>query len=150
MKNDNMTIDPSTERFELPITIGPGDIDELGHVNNVVYVRWVQEVATAHWRTAASAAQQAEIAWVVVRHEIDYHTSAKPGDAITARTWVGAAGDLQFERFTEIVRTRDMRILASARTLWCPIRIQNGRPARVGDDIRIRFSTNAEKPELPE
>jgi acyl-CoA thioester hydrolase len=139
----SMAIDPSTERFELPITIRPDDIDELGHVNNVVYLRWVQEVAVAHWRAAATEAQQADIAWVVVRHEIDYKTSAKPGDELLARTWVGAAEEFQFERLTEIVRTRDRRVLAAARTLWCPIRIQTGRPARVGQDVRERFSTNA-------
>ena len=45
---------PSQERFELAISVAQADIDEHGHVNNVVYVRWVQEVATAHWRTAAT------------------------------------------------------------------------------------------------
>jgi acyl-CoA thioester hydrolase len=140
----DMTIDPSTERFDLPITIAPDDIDELGHVNNVVYLRWVQEVATAHWRSAATETQIAEIAWVVVRHEIDYKTSARPGDEIIARTWVGTADEFQFERLTEIRRKRDDRVLASARTLWCPIRIQTGRPARVDADIRNRFSTNVQ------
>jgi acyl-CoA thioester hydrolase len=137
-------MDPATERFDLPITIEPADIDELGHVNNVVYVRWVQDVATAHWRSAATEAQQAEIIWVVVRHEIDYTTSAKLGDEIRARTWVGSADDVRFERFTEIERVADKRVLASARTLWCPIRVQTGRLARVGMDIRSRFSTNAQ------
>ena len=67
-----MTPDPATESFELAITITPEDIDELGHVNNVVYLRWVQETAVAHWRAAATPAQQAEVVWVVVRHEIEY------------------------------------------------------------------------------
>lgn len=145
-----MSTEPSSERFELPITVEPADIDELGHVNNVVYVRWVQEIATAHWRAAATPEQQAEIIWVVLRHEIDYKSSAMPGDELTACTWVGAAAELQFERFTEIVRRRDGRVLASARTLWCPIRTRTGRPARVDQDIRKRFSTNAETTERPE
>lgn len=138
-----MTIDPSTERFELPISIAPQDIDELGHVNNVVYLRWVQDVAVAHWRARATSQEQADIVWVVVRHEIDYKTSAKLEDELIARTWVGTATDFQFERLTEIVRVRDRRVLASARTLWCPIRIQTGRPARLNDETRSRFSSNA-------
>jgi len=135
-----MQIDPSTERFELAITVDAEDIDELGHVNNVVYVRWVQEVAVAHWRAAATSLQQGAVAWVVVRHEIDYKHPARPGDQITARTWVGTADARTFERHTEILRGGDRRLLASARTLWCPIDIRSGKPTRVGSDIRERFS----------
>jgi acyl-CoA thioester hydrolase len=138
-----MQPDPSTERFELAIAIGTQDIDELGHVNNVVYLRWVQDAAVAHWRAAATAAQQAELAWVVVRHEIDYKHAALLGDAVIARTWVGTANAQTFERHTEILRARDQRLLARARTLWCPIDMRSGRPTRVGADIRERFSIPA-------
>lgn len=133
----------STERFELNIAVGPDDIDQLGHVNNVVYLRWVQEVATAHWSSATSEAEKKEILWVVVRHEIDYKHPAKMGDGIIARTWVGSATEITFERHTEILRTGDRRLLARARTLWCPIGAQSGRPIRVSPDIRERFSTPA-------
>lgn len=135
-----MSIDPSTERFEVTLTVDAGDIDELGHVNNVVYLRWVQEAATAHWRARTTDEQQAEIIWVVVRHEIDYKHPAMPGDGLTVRTWVGTASVSTFERHTEIVRTSDQRVLAQARTLWCPIRIATGRPTRVDPEIRRRFS----------
>ena len=91
--------------FELPITVREDDIDRLGHVNNVVYVRWVQEAATAHWRVLASEEERARLLWVVIRHEIDYKRPAMPGDAIVARTWVGEADGLAFERHTEIVRS---------------------------------------------
>lgn len=135
-----MPHDPSTERFELSITITPKDIDELGHVNNVVYLRWVQEAAVAHWRAVATTAQQAEVVWVVVRHEIDYKHAARLDDRIIACTWVGSATTQTFERHTEILCARDRRLLARARTLWCPIDIRSGRPLRVGSDIRERFS----------
>ena len=131
------------EVFELALSVRETDIDELGHVNKVVYLCWVQEVAVAHWRHAATAAQQAEVAWVVVRHEIDYKHAARLGDAVIARTWVGTAAAHTFERHTEILRARDRRLLAHARTLWCPIGIRSGRPTRVGSDIRERFSVSA-------
>jgi acyl-CoA thioester hydrolase len=127
--------------FELAIRVQPSDIDELGHVNNVVYLRWVQDVAVAHWRSAATAAQQAEVLWVVVRHEIDYKHPAKLEDGIAARTWVGAATRSTFERHTEILRASDRRVLVRARTLWCPIDPRTGRPRQVGDDVRAAFST---------
>lgn len=135
-----MASDPALERFELPIQILPADIDMMGHVNNVVYLRWVQDAATAHWEAAATPEQQEAVAWVVVRHEIDYKSSARLGDAVTARTWVGATRRNLFERHTEIVRSSDQKVLSRALSLWCPIDLRTGRVTRVGPDIRNRFS----------
>jgi acyl-CoA thioester hydrolase len=135
-----MASDLAQERFELPIQILPADIDMMGHVNNVVYVRWVQDAATAHWEAAATPEQQEAVAWVVVRHEIDYKSSARLGDEIIAHTWVGAARRNLFERYTEIVRKSDLKVLSRALSLWCPIDLRTGRVTRVGADIRNRFS----------
>jgi acyl-CoA thioester hydrolase len=125
---------------ELPLVAEEGDIDELGHVNNIVYLRWVQDAAVAHWRALAPPEAQAAVAWVVLRHEIDYSWAAMLGDELLARTWVGVAEGLSFERHTEIVRRRDGRVLARARTVWCPVDIRSGRPRRVTDDLRLLFS----------
>jgi acyl-CoA thioester hydrolase len=128
------------ERFELAIKVQEADIDQLGHVNNVVYLRWVQDAAVAHWRAVATPAQQAALVWVVMRHEIDYARAARPGDEIVAQTWVGTASRFMFERHTELRRVRDQQLLARARTLWCPIDVVSGRPARVDAEVRARFS----------
>jgi acyl-CoA thioester hydrolase len=119
------------------------DIDELGHVNNVTYLRWVQEAALAHWTAVAPTAEQARLFWIVLRHEIDYRQAAHLGDAILARTWVGTATRLRFERHTEIVRARDGCVLAQARTLWCPIDAGTRKPAFVTAEVRSRFSIPA-------
>lgn len=76
-------------KFSHSFSVDAADIDELGHVNNVAYVRWVQGIAVAHWRDATSAEIQEQFFWVVVRHEIDYKKEALIGDAIVATTWVG-------------------------------------------------------------
>jgi acyl-CoA thioester hydrolase len=128
--------------YEILVDVGPGDIDELGHVNNIVYLRWVQEVATAHWRAAAPPDAVDAVAWVVRRHEIDYRQPALPGDRIAVRTWIGAAEGLTFERLTEILRAADRRVLAEARTLWIPVDARSGRPTRVSEEVRRRFSTS--------
>ena len=128
------------EHFELRITIDPNDIDQLGHVNNVVYLRWVQDAAVAHWRALASAEDQKKLLWVVVRHEIDYKKPAFPGDEIIARTWVGTASRLTFERHTELLRASDRSILARARTVWCPIDAKTGKPTNVSAEVRGLFS----------
>ena len=126
--------------FEMTVSVSPGDIDEQNHVNNTVYLRWVQDVATAHWQAIASPEAQKSIGWVVLRHEIEYKNPAGLGDKITLRTWVGKATRLTFERFTEILRNRERQLLSNARTLWCPINAQTGRPMRVSPEVRSQFS----------
>ena len=127
--------------FEMTVSVSTGDIDEQNHVNYTVYLRWVQGVATAHWQAVASPEAQETIGWVVLRHEIDYKTPAALGDKIILRTWVGKATRLTFERFTEIRRNGDGQLLSKARTLWCPINAQTGRPMRVPAEVRVQFST---------
>jgi acyl-CoA thioester hydrolase len=124
----------------MAIAVEPADIDGLGHVNNVVYLRWVQDIAIAHWRAVASAADQEKLRWIVVRHEIDYKQAARLGDAILARTWVGAATRIKFERHTELRRASDGCLLAKARTVWCPIDAVTGKLASVSAEVRAAFS----------
>jgi acyl-CoA thioester hydrolase len=133
-------MDQRAEPFELPIAVDAADIDQLGHVNNVTYLRWVQDAAVAHWNAAAPSADRAKLVWVVVRHEIDYKLPALAGDSLLARTWVGAATRVTFERFTEILRARDGVLLSKARTLWCPIDVATGRPTAVSPEVRAHFS----------
>jgi acyl-CoA thioester hydrolase len=131
----------SSSHFELTVLVLPGDIDEQNHVNNTVYLRWVQDVATAHWRAVANPEAQENIGWVVIRHEIDYKAPAALADRIVLRTWVGKATRLTFERFTEIRLKTDGQLLSKARTLWCPINAQTARPTRVPAEVRAQFST---------
>ena len=128
------------ERFELAISVAPDDIDQLGHVGNIVYVKWIQEAAIAHWKAAAPRAEQGRLLWVVLRHEIEYKQAAYLGDQIIVTTWVGAASRIKFERHTDFVRTRDRRVLATALTVWCPIDSKTGRPAKVNEELRRLFS----------
>src|SRR5204863_6074547 len=67
-------------------------------LNNVVYLQWVQDAAAAHWGALAPAGARDQIAWVALRHEIDYLKPAVLGDEITVATWVGVAEGLSFER----------------------------------------------------
>ena len=136
-----MSSNPPEQTFELVVPVLPADVDELGHVNNTVYLRWVQDVATAHWQALASAESQAEVVWVVLRHEIDYKAPAMPGDQIRLRTWVGEATRIRFERHTQILHAERNQLLAQTRTLWCPISTQTGKPHRVSEELRAQFST---------
>ncbi len=135
-----MPIEPTHLPYEIEIVVMPEDIDELGHVNNVVYVRWVQDAAVAHWLALATEAERNHLLWVVVRHEIDYKRPAFADDTIIARTWVGTANRYTFERLTELRRKSDLKVLAKARTLWCPISAETRQRVDVGADTLARFS----------
>jgi acyl-CoA thioester hydrolase len=108
-----------------------------------VYLRWVQEIAVAHWRAAAPAELQAEVVWVVLRHEIDYKRPAKAGEEVLGRTWVGEATGSRFERFTEFARPAPPEVLARARSVWCPLNARTGRPRRIDPSLHDYFSEPA-------
>lgn len=130
-------LDIPTDRFvyRLPIQVADEDIDDLHHVNNVVYLRWVQDVASAHWDTMAQDELKSQCRWVVLRHEIDYHSPALPGDSIVAFTWIDQAEGPRQKRYVSIRRKDDSKALASACTTWCLLDAQTGRPKRVSNEI---------------
>ena len=125
--------------FELMLTAGPEHIDELGHVNNAVWVQWIQQVAVAHWDSVANAAHKRAYYWVVVRHEIDYLRAAKEGDRVTAHTWVGDAPQgARFDRFVEFTGA-DGKTCVRAKTQWAIIDKALGRPIRVPPEVVAPF-----------
>jgi len=125
--------------FELSFTARPEHIDELGHVNNAVWVQWIQEIAVAHWRAVARQEHDSAYFWVVVRHQIDYLRAAREGDVVTARTWVGEAPQgARFDRFVEFTDTGG-RALVRARTVWAIIDKAMGRPVRVPAHVIAPF-----------
>lgn len=126
-------------RFTQEITAGPDDIDELGHVNNAVWVRWIQDVAVAHWRAVAPPAHRDSYIWVVTRHEIDYRGNVSSGETVTAQTWVpepprGARFDRHM-RFTGA----DGRVKVEAVSTWAMLDRASGRLVRVRDDVAAPF-----------
>ncbi len=125
--------------FKLNIKVLSEDIDGQNHVNNVVYLRWVQEVAYAHWNSLASEELKRNYKWVVLRHEIDYHSPAFPGDTIVACTWIEAPQGPRQKRFVSILRASDQKALASACTSWCLLEAGSGRPKRVSEEISSIF-----------
>lgn len=130
-----------TASYTRRVRVRPADIDEQAHVNNVVYVQWAQDIALAHWVALTTPETRAEVAWVLRRHEIDYHSPAHEGDEIDVRTTVGQLEGLTFERLTEIRHAGDGRLLARSRTLWVPVHPRTGRPRRVREEIRALFSS---------
>lgn len=118
----------------------PADIDENGHVNNVVYLRWAQDMGVAHWRSLAPADAQTQYAWVALRHEIDYRRELKLGETAQALTWV--AEQPQGPRFDRYIRIDgpDGAMCAQVITTWVLVEQSTGRPRRVPDWITELFT----------
>ena len=116
------------------------DLDELGHVNNVHYLRWMLEAATAHWALYQSEAPPAAVAgigWVVMRHELDYFVPAFAGDSVDVFTWVPSATPLTCDRFYEVIRVRDGALLARGGSNYCVVDLTTGRPRRMSEELRL-------------
>lgn len=120
--------------FRMDLVIQPGDIDALSHVNNVVYVQWVQDVSAAHWFELSNTDIREQYAWVVLRHEIDYLKSAKWGDALHAETWVGETSGFKSIRSVNIFNQQN-ELLVRANTTWCMIDTRQFKPARFTPEI---------------
>lgn len=120
----------TTNFFIHPIQVSATDIDAMGHVNNVVYLRYVQEAATAHWQARADATLKTSVLWVVLRHEIDYLAPAFSGETLYAKTWVGETSGVKSVRFVEITNAAG-KTVAKARTVWCMLDAQTLKPKRI-------------------
>ena len=128
-----------TNRHRLTFTARPEHIDELGHVNNTVWVDWIQQIATSHWSTVASAEHQAQYIWVVTRHEIDYRGNIGLGESATAETFIPAPPKgAQFDRCVEF-KTAAGKLLVSARSTWALLDKATGRLLRVREDVAAPF-----------
>lgn len=126
-------------RFTRTFVAAPEHIDELGHVNNTVWVQWIQDMATAHWDAVARPEDRAAFFWVVVRHEIDYRGNVLEGESVTSTTWIeGEAQGAKSLRRVEFADASGKR-LVSAATTWAMLDCATGRLARVRPEILEPF-----------
>lgn len=128
-------------RFALSFVAGPEDIDRLGHVNNAVWVQWMEVLAVAHWEAVAPPEHQARYVWLLTRHEIDYRGNIREGERVTGETWVpeGPRG-VRFDRRIDF-RDDAGKVLVSARSTWAMIEQATGRPSRIAPEVAAPFLT---------
>ncbi|QFT76590.1 thioesterase family protein [Erythrobacter sp. THAF29] len=128
-----------THRFTKTFTAAPEHIDELGHVNNSVWVQWIQAMATAHWDAAARPEDLVRFFWVVIRHEIDYRGNIAAGEVAHGVTWIeGAPRGAKSVRRVEFTDEAG-RKLVSAHTTWAMLDRQTQRLARVRPEVLEPF-----------
>lgn len=126
--------------FEYPITILPIDIDEQGHVNNISYLKWVQEVAIAHWTSVATKEMNEQYMWVVSRHEIDYLKQAFINNKLVAKTWVIEPDGAKSFRHVDIYDVETNTVIAKIKTTWYLLDFKTKRPRRIDANLINIFS----------
>ena len=131
------------EVFVLPLEVRPEHIDANGHVNNVVYVGWLQDAGTAHWNARFSEDDRARWSWVAARHEIDYLRGIEPGaTGVVARTWVGEPHGPRFNRYVRIEDAQG-RVCAQGVTEWVLVDAATLRPQRIPPAMLTVFETTS-------
>lgn len=138
----NVEFDPPTTAFSYDLTVAREDIDELGHANNVVWVRWVNEAAIRHSISVGLGPHvyiALRVVWVVRRHDVEYLISALEGEALNATTWVATLKGATSLRRTIFRRKKDGQLLVRAQTTWALIDAATGRPRRVPPEMMERY-----------
>ena len=124
--------------FQTNYSVEASHIDELNHVNNVVYLQWIQDIANLHWTQLKKGVDTAAYAWVVIRHEIDYAGQALLGDAIVAKTWVGKTGGIRSIRHVEFYK--ENKLIVKAQTTFCLVNSKNFKPSRITDQLLMMLA----------
>jgi acyl-CoA thioester hydrolase len=128
-------VQPHTLQF----TATPADIDELGHVNNAVWVRWIQDMATSHWNAVAAPEHIAAYIWMVTRHEIDYRGNIVAGESVRGLTWIESQPKgAQFDRRVDFTNAAG-KVIVRANTTWAMLDKASGRLVRVRPEISAPF-----------
>ncbi len=138
------------QAFEYTLIVPSSAIDVMGHVNNVVYLDWVQTAASEHWNHATSDYFKDEdlteerigikkMAWVVLDHHIRYKAEALEGEELIIKTYVEKMSGVRSERHTVITRKNDQKILVTAVTNWCLLKMPEAKPMRIPEEILRLF-----------
>ena len=130
MKNP---IPANTVSYQTTFKVEKNAIDGLNHVNNVVYLQWVNDISEKHWNLLAGKEIKEKYLWVVLRHELDYMNQAFLGDEITVSTWVGESSGVKSIRHVAVYKGD--AILLKARSTWCLLEMKTLRPTRIKEDI---------------
>ena len=127
-------------RFTITITVLPEHLDDVLHVNNVIYVQWMQDIASMHWNTFASDELKNTVLWMIKRHEVDYYNQAFLHDELQMTTWTGDHTNVTWKRHYEIVRPADNKKIITAASTWIPLDRLTQRPRRIDETLINMFA----------
>ena len=125
--------------FRKTILVPASVIDDRDHVNNLTYLQWCVDAAQSHWEQNASEEIRKSFVWYVLKHEIDYRSSAYEGEELEVETWVTSSEGVRSERCYKVLRKKDAKVLVEAKTLWCLLDAKTLRPTKITEEIRTLF-----------
>jgi acyl-CoA thioester hydrolase len=125
---------------EQELTVTKGHLDALNHVNNIEYVRWVQDIAAAHWNFKTTEKIRNTYYWVLLSHHIQYKAEALLGDMLLLKTYVVKSGGVRSTRTVDIYNKNTDKLLTTSETIWCFMSHETNRPARIPEDLATLFS----------
>ena len=128
------------KHFSYSFKVDQNSIDDLNHVNNVIYLDWAQKIAEKHWAQISDKSIKINYAWVVKKHEIDYFLPSFLNDEITIKTYIGVSYGVKSERFVEIFK--EDALLVKVKTIWCLLDKATMRPIRIPSEILALLNAN--------
>jgi len=133
---------PTNPIYSVQFTIPDNAIDQIGHVNNVMYVQWMQELAVSHYEFVGGTApmQTAGGIWVVREHRIEYLLPAFAGEEVEAQTWVVNIRRVRSLRKYRFVRKSDSQVLVKGETDWVFVDVKSGQPRRIPEEVAKVFT----------
>ena len=126
--------------LEQEITVTKNDLDDLNHVNNVIYIQWIQEIAKNHWKSLVSDEIKDNYYWVLLEHQIKYLNPALLNDKIMIKTYIEKTEGIRSNRIVEIYNSNNDKLLVKSKTIWCLINAKTNKPNRITDEIRKAFN----------
>ena len=126
--------------LEKEIIISKNDLDDLNHVNNVIYIHWVQEIAKKHWKSLVSNEIIKNYFWILLEHQIKYLFPAFLNDKIRLKTYIEKTDGVKSNRIVEIYNKDTKKLLVTSKTTWCLINANTGKPNRITEEIKKAFS----------
>tara|TARA_B100001175_G_C19133396_1_gene460036 strand:+ start:69 stop:458 length:390 start_codon:yes stop_codon:yes gene_type:complete len=126
--------------LENEITVSKNDLDDLNHVNNVIYIHWVQEIAKKHWKSLVSNEIIKNYFWILLEHQIKYLFPAFLNDKIRLKTYIEKTDGVKSNRIVEIYNKDTKKLLVTSKTTWCLINANTGKPNRITEEIKKAFS----------
>lgn len=127
------------KKFSINIQVQQPHLDAVNHVNNVVYIQWMQDIASMHWHAIATPELKNKFVWMIRRHEVDYHNQAFLNDNLLITTWTGEYTNVTWKRHYEITRPADNKKIISAVSLWIPVDVEAQKPQRVDEAMVSLF-----------
>ena len=133
--------DADSPFFHMEWVVAEEVIDRNLHVNNVAYVKWMQDVAITHSKACIGpdAVRANGYTWVARSHHIEYLKPAVLGDVIDISTWLTSIRRVRCQRKYEFRRLADDQLIARGETDWVFVDAESGRPASIPDSIRTAF-----------